>query len=143
LPKKKDLESRALKLVIDAGEEGILQSGMWKKLKVTSREGSRLALKFEEKGAVERRKVLHEGRWTYKLFSLTKWVTIDSISDCPCIKCDGLEKCFPGGQINPIHCQLLTVWMDPELAESLANEAAERARELAESLANEAAETGN
>ncbi len=125
MPKKNDLERRALRLVIDAGEEGILQSDMWKKLGVTSREGSRLALKFEEKGAVERKRVLHEGRWTYKLFSLAKMVTIDSIGDCPCITCEGLDKCFPGGQITPIHCQLLTLWMDPELAESLANEAAE------------------
>ena len=122
MPRKNELEKKALQLVIEAGEEGILQSDMWKGLDVTSREGSRLALKFEEKGLVERRKVLHGGRWTYKLFSQTKMVTIDSIGDCPCITCEGLDKCFPGGQISPIHCQLLTQWMDPELAESISKE---------------------
>ena len=111
MPRKNDLDKRALELVIEASEEGILQSDMWKSLGVTSREGSRLALKFEEKGAIERRKVLHNGRWTYKLFSLAKFVTLDSIGDCPCIVCEGLDKCFTGGQISPIHCQLLTEWM--------------------------------
>jgi hypothetical protein len=122
LPRKNDLDHDALRLIIEAGEEGILQSEMWKKLNATSREGSRLALKFEEKGVVERRKVLHEGRWTYKLFSKTKMVTIDSISDCPCITCEGLDKCFPGGQVTPIHCRLLTLWMDPDLAETISKE---------------------
>lgn len=124
MPKKNDLDKRALLLIIEAGEEGILQSEMWKTLDATSREGSRLALKFEEKGVVERKKVLHEGRWTYKLFSQTKMVTIDSISDCPCITCDGLDKCFPGGQVTPISCRLLTLWMDPELVEEVSNEVA-------------------
>lgn len=122
LPKKNDLETKALQLVIDAEEDGILQSEMWKSLNVTSREGSRLALKFEEKGVIERRKVLHNGRWTYKLFSLTKMVTIDSIRNCPCIVCESIDKCFTGGQIDPIHCRKLTLWMDPELAEALSNE---------------------
>lgn len=122
MPRKNDLEKTALKLIIDRGDAGILQSEMWKELGVTSREGSRLALKFEEKGVIERRKVLHNGRWTYKLFSLTKMVTITSISDCPCITCEGLDKCFPGGQITPIRCRMLTLWMDPELAEAISNE---------------------
>jgi len=66
-----DLERNAFQLILDS-DDGVLQSDMWKALGLTSREGSRLALKFEEKGVVERRKVLHEGRWTYKLFSQTK-----------------------------------------------------------------------
>lgn len=113
MPKKNDLERKALSLVFEAGSDGLLQSDMWKGLGVTSREGSRLALKFEEKGAVERRKVLHNGRWTYKLFSQTKLVTLESIKDCPCIVCEGLDKCFDGGQMSPLNCQLLTLWMDP------------------------------
>jgi hypothetical protein len=113
LPRNNELERKALQLILEAGDEGILQSDMWKTLGVTSREGSRLALKFEEKGVVERRKVLHGGRWTYKLFSQTKPVTIDSIKDCPCIVCEELDKCFSGGQLSPLHCQYLTAWIDP------------------------------
>ena len=110
MPRNDNLERRAMQLVLDAADEGILQSEMWKRLDVTSREGSRLALKFEEKGIVERRKVLHNGRWTYRLYSQTKPVTIDSISDCPCMICEDLDKCFPGGQVSPIYCQMLTEW---------------------------------
>ncbi len=129
MPKKNDLERKALSLVFEAGSEGLLQSDMWKGLGVTSREGSRLALKFEEKGAVERRKVLHNGRWTerrkvlhngrwtYKLFSQTKLVTLESIKDCPCIVCEGLDKCFEGGQVSPLNCQQLSLWMEPISAE--------------------------
>lgn len=115
MPRNNELERKALSLVLEAGEGGILQSDMWKSLGVTSREGSRLAIKFEEKGAVERRKVLHEGRWTYKLFSQTRAVTIDSIRDCPCMICDDIDKCFTGGEITPISCPHLTAWIDPSL----------------------------
>ena len=119
MPKKIDLERDALQLVFEAEDEGLLQSEMWKKLGVTSREGSRLALKFEEKGVVERRKVLNNGRWTYKLFSKTKMVSLESIKDCPCIVCESLDKCFDGGQISPINCESLTQWMDLDTAESV------------------------
>ena len=113
VPKNNNLEKQALQIVIDAGEEGILQSDMWKNLGVTSREGSRLALKFAEKGVIIRNKVLHEGRWTFKLFSQTKQVSIRSINDCPCITCEDIDKCFTSGQMSPINCQLLTAWIDP------------------------------
>jgi hypothetical protein len=47
LPQKNSsLEQKALKLVYDAGEKGILQSELWKELGVSSREGSRMAKKF-------------------------------------------------------------------------------------------------
>lgn len=115
MPRSNELERAALQLILEADAEGILQSEMWKTLGVTSREGSRLALKFEEKGVVERRKVLHGRRWTYKLFSQIKPVTIDSIMDCPCIVCKDLEKCFTGGQLSPLHCPLLTAWVDPNV----------------------------
>ncbi|MFB0558385.1 MAG: MarR family transcriptional regulator [Candidatus Bathyarchaeia archaeon] len=114
MPRNNDLEHRALQLILEADDEGLLQSELWKRLGVTSREGSRLALKFEEKGVVERKRVLHDGRWTYKLFSQTKPVTIDSIRDCPCINCDELDKCFEGGQMSPIRCPLLTAWVGPK-----------------------------
>jgi hypothetical protein len=117
VPKNNDLEKKAFQIVIDAGNDGILQSDMWKNLGVTSREGSRLALKFEEKEIIIRKKVLHKGRWTYKLFSQTRAVSINSIADCPCITCTDIDKCFTGGTISPISCQLLTAWIDPNYTE--------------------------
>jgi DNA-binding MarR family transcriptional regulator len=113
LPKNNELEHKGLELIIASKKEGILQSEMWKKLGVTSREGSKMALKFEEKGIIERKKVLHDGRWTYRLYPQTKSVTIDSIRDCPCIICEELDKCFSGGQKSPLICKSLTQWITP------------------------------
>ena len=88
------LEQKALKLVFDAGDKGILQSELWKELGVSSREGSRMAKKFEEKDGVVRKKVLKEGRWTYKFYSRKEPVTLDSVKGCPCLECDEVDKCF-------------------------------------------------
>jgi len=117
-PRNNDLEQKALKLVLDAGDEGLIQSDMWRGLGVSSREGSRLAIKFEEKGVVERRKVLHDGRWTYKLYSKVKPVTIDTIKDCPCVACDEINRCVPGGLLSPIGCRQLTEWIEGTAGEA-------------------------
>ena len=106
-----DLEYRAMQLIVDAGDEGILQSDMWKRLGLSSREGSRLAQKFEERGFVERRKVVHEGRWTYKLYSKRRTATLKSIEGSPCMRCDEIDKCFSGGSKSTISCDLLGEWI--------------------------------
>jgi hypothetical protein len=116
LPQKNNnLEQKALKLVFDAGNKGILQSELWKKLGVSSREGSRMAKKFEEKDKVIREKVLNEGRWTYKLYSKKEPVTLDSVKGCPCLICDEVDKCFRGGTRDPVYCMALTAWIDPRI----------------------------
>lgn len=119
MAKSTNLERKAQKLIIDAGEEGLLQSGLWKSLGVSSREGSRIALKFVEKGRVERKKVLSNGRWTYRLFSLQEPVTLDSVAGCPCLICDNVDKCFRGGGQDPVFCLNLTAWIDPRISHQL------------------------
>ena len=114
-PRTSSVEHRALRLIYDAGDEGLLQSDLWKLLDVSSREGSRLAKKFEEKGRITREKVLKEGRWTYKLISKTEPVTLNSVKGCPCLICSEVEKCFRGGTKDPVYCQLLTAWIDPRI----------------------------
>ena len=114
-PKNNSVEQKGLKLIYDTGEEGLLQSDLWKSLGVSSREGSRMAKKFEEKGRVLRKKVLHDGRWTYKLFSKKVPVTLESVSGCPCLICSESEKCFRGGTLDPVLCLKLTAWIDPRI----------------------------
>jgi len=114
---KNSLEQRAQKLIFDAGDRGIMQSDLWKKLGVSSREGSRLCLKFEEKGIIERRKVLHGGRWSYRIYTKRELVTMASIAGCPCLICAEIDKCFEGGVRDPISCLDLTGWIDPRKAE--------------------------
>ena len=113
--KNNNLEQKALKLVFDAGDKGILQSELWKKLGVSSREGSRMAKKFEEKDKVIREKVLNDGRWTYKLYSKKELVTLDSVKGCPCLICDEVDKCFRGGTRDPVYCMALTAWINPRI----------------------------
>lgn len=112
---KRNMEDEAKKLIFKAGEQGILQSEIWKKLGATTREGSRIALKFEEKGIIDRNKELHGSRWTYRLTYKKEPVTLKSIKDCPCLICRNINKCFVGGTDNPHNCLYLTAWIDPRI----------------------------
>jgi len=99
-------------MIQDTGGGGLLQVEIWKTLGVCSREGSRMAFKFLERGSIERVKELYEGRWTYRLFSTRKPVTIDSISDCPCMACYDIDRCSTVSQVSPILCKKLTYWIN-------------------------------
>jgi len=112
---KNNLEERAKQLIFDAGREGILQSDLWKNLDASSRDGSRIAIKFEEKGIITREKELSDGRWTYRLKYLKDPVTLDSIDGCPCMVCPDIEKCFVGGSRDPLLCPYMTAWIDPRI----------------------------
>ncbi len=113
--KNSKVEKKALKLIIDAGDEGLFQTELWKLLDISSREASRIAKKFEEKDRVFREKVLNNGRWTFKIYSTKEYVTIDSIKDCPCLVCSDINRCFSGGQKDPRVCLELTAWLDPRI----------------------------
>jgi len=116
VPKKTDiLEQKALKLIYDAAESGLLQSELWKNLGVSSREGSRMAKKFEEKDRIVRDKILSGGRWTYRLYSKKVLVTLDTVEGCPCLICREVDKCFSGGTVTPNTCLKLSAWIDPRI----------------------------
>ena len=83
--KNSKTENKALKLIYGAGKEGIYQSEIRKRLDVSSREASRLAKKFETNGKIVREKVLINGRWTFNIVSIKKYVTIKSIEGNPCL----------------------------------------------------------
>ena len=111
MPKRNDLEQKALHFVINTGYKGVLQSELWRELGVSSREGSRVAIKLEEKGLVRREKELQDGRWTYRLFPKRLPASIESIADCPCLLCQDNAKCDPTTPISPKHCTKLTDWI--------------------------------
>ena len=68
-------------------EEGMVQSELWKKFKLTSRDGSRLALKLERMGIITREKILENKRWTYVLKIKKTPVSTESIENAPCLVC--------------------------------------------------------
>jgi hypothetical protein len=65
-----ELEKKALKLIIEAGEEGLLQQDLWKMLGIDSRDGSRIALRLAKKRLIYRELVNIRGRKTYRLTAL-------------------------------------------------------------------------
>ncbi len=56
MPKRNDLEHKALQYVMNTGFKGVLQSDLWRELGASSREGSRISIKLEEKGLIRREK---------------------------------------------------------------------------------------
>lgn len=111
MPKRNDLEQKALHSVINTGYQGILQSALWRDLGASSREGSRVAIKLEEKGLIRREKELEGGRWTYRLYPKRLPASIESIVDCPCLLCQDNARCDPTTAISPKNCGKLTDWI--------------------------------
>ena len=111
MPKKGPTEQDVLRIVMELGDMGILQSELWKKLTADSREGSRAILRLERKGLIARKKELHDGRWTYRVFAKRRYATIDSIMDIPCAFCDLVGNCSQSWIMNPSKCENLTKWM--------------------------------
>jgi hypothetical protein len=111
MPKRNDLEQRALQFIMNTGFQGVLQSDLWHELDASSREGSRIALKLETKGLIRREKELREGRWTYRLFPKRLPASIDTIVDCPCLMCPDNQRCDPSSVISPKNCERLTEWL--------------------------------
>ncbi len=119
MPKQNDLEQKALQLIINSGENGLLQSELWRKMKASSREGSRISIKLEKKGLIHRERALSDGRWTYRLYSKRQPVTINSILSCPCLTCSESQRCEAGGKVTPNDCERLTQWiLDSALQET-------------------------
>lgn len=111
MPKRNDLEQKALHYVVNTGYQGVLQSDLWRELGASSREGSRVSIKLEEKGLIRREKELQEGRWTYRLYPKRLPASIETIIDCPCLLCPDNARCDPTTAISPKSCQRLTDWI--------------------------------
>jgi hypothetical protein len=111
MPKRNDLEHKALQFVMNTGREGVLQSDLWRQLGASSREGSRISIKLEIKSLIRREKELRDGRWTYRLFPKRMPASIDSIVNCPCLMCPDDPRCDPSGAISPQNCERLTEWL--------------------------------
>jgi hypothetical protein len=120
-----DLTSRVYKLVVERGKDGVLQSEIWKELGLTSRDGSRLAIRLERRGLIGRVKVLEDGRWTYKLTPLRFPTDMASVERAPCIVCQYEAKCAIDGEISPYICPWIGPWAIGEARESRTQQLAE------------------
>lgn len=111
MPRKGPTEQDVLRIVMDTGNDGILQSELWKRMKADSREGSRAILRLERKGLIDRKKELHDGRWTYRVFARRKYSSIDSIVEIPCSFCDLEGRCGQSAMVSPSKCEKMTQWL--------------------------------
>jgi|YelNatPaOPRAMG01_1025707.scaffolds.fasta_scaffold05211_5 predicted transcriptional regulator len=113
MPRKNASEQEILKVLKNSQEKGILQTDLWKEANINSKDGSRAILKLEKKGLIERKKELHEGKWTYRIMVKHKFTKVNSIADVPCAFCDIENKCElePEAEISPIKCEKLTQWL--------------------------------
>ena len=113
------LTNKVCEIIADFEDKGVLQSELWKKLKLNSRDGSRLALRLERRGLISREKILQKGRWTYKLIIEQAPIKLESLVNSPCLTCPVEQKCdfenaYP--EPSPLHCQLIEDWVAVEFS---------------------------
>jgi hypothetical protein len=106
-----DLTSKVFRTIISNGKDGILQSELWKELNLTSRDGSRLAIRLERRSLIRREKMLENGRWTYKLFAVKLPIDTTSIEQAPCLTCPVEHMCSLEGSYSPTSCNLIEDWL--------------------------------
>ena len=109
------LTNKVYDILAERESDGMFQSELWKKLKLTSRDGSRLALKLERMGTITREKILEKGRWTYKLILKKTPISTQSIENAPCLVCPVEQKCSLEGEISPRNCQFIEDWVIAEM----------------------------
>ena len=105
------LTNKICDILAERESDGMLQSELWKKLKLSSRDGSRLSLKLERMGTINREKLLENDRWTYKLILKKTPISTQSIENSPCLVCTVEQKCSLDGEISPKTCQLIEDWV--------------------------------
>ncbi|HKZ61473.1 MAG TPA: transcriptional regulator [Nitrososphaera sp.] len=106
-----DLTGKVFRTIISNGKDGILQSALWKELDLTSRDGSRVAIRLERRSLIRREKMLENGRWTYKLFACKLPVDTSSIEQAPCLTCPVEHMCSLDGSYSPTSCNLIEDWL--------------------------------
>jgi len=115
------LKTTVLGHVAKRGDDGMFQNELWKKLKLSNRDGARLALKLERQHLIKREKILQDGRWTYKLKIAHVPVSTQSIESAPCLICPVEQKCTVEGEVSPRTCPLIEQWVLTEFATSKKN----------------------
>ena len=113
------LTNKVCEIIADYEDKGVLQSELWKKLKLNTKDGARLALRLERRGLISREKLLQKGRWTYKLIIEQAPIKLESLVDSPCLTCPVEQKCdfenvYP--EPSPLHCNLIENWVAIEFS---------------------------
>jgi len=114
--KKVDMDKiaeKALEIIREAGNKGVVQSELWKKLGIDSKRGSRLVQRFLIENRIVRRSIVVGGRKTFLILPVVRVVeivNIEPLSDIPCFTCKEIDVCG-GHMINPIGCMIFSDWL--------------------------------
>jgi len=111
------ITNKVCEIVAQYEDRGMLQTDLWKKLKLSNRDGSRLALRLERRGLISREKILQKDRWTYKLIIEQTPISLESLQNSPCLTCPVEQKCDIENdhpEPSPLHCQLIEEWVITE-----------------------------
>jgi DNA-binding MarR family transcriptional regulator len=110
------LERRILEILREAGDNGILQREIWKKLDLDSRKGLKILRKLEAQGLLVKDQVTYKGRKTYILRLARKHEEIklpDFLDNIPCFYCPYLQKCA-SGEREIYSCPKLQEWLEKD-----------------------------
>ena len=113
------ITNKVCEIVATYEDEGMFQTDLLKKLKLSSRDCSRLALRLERRGLISREKILQKGRWTYKLIIEQTPISLESLQDSPCLTCPVEQKCDVTNvhpEPSPLYCQLIEDWVITEFS---------------------------
>ncbi|MEW5840539.1 MAG: hypothetical protein AB1753_05995, partial [Thermoproteota archaeon] len=69
------------------------------------------AIRLERRSLIRRKKMLENGRWTYKLFATKLPIDTSSVENAPCLTCQYEHMCSLEGSYSPITCGLLEKWL--------------------------------
>jgi len=109
------IEKEIINLVKNAGDEGIIQRELWKKIGLDSRRGIKILRRLEQQGIISRTEIIYKGRKTYilKPASMMKAQIVipEFLDDVPCMFCPNLSRCESGAQ-SIADCEILNKWIE-------------------------------
>jgi predicted transcriptional regulator len=135
---KHELFNHVLAAILKSGKEGVFQTEICREFSLDSRDGSRLAGNLEKQSLISREKVLHKGRWTYKLIvkkspmvdgHKKRVVQITSVEGAPCFSCSYQHSCSSEDemtQYSPSRCSWIEEWVIASFDKTVANEGGKR-----------------
>ena len=139
---KSELIDQVFDIISKSGENGIFQTELCKVFSLDSRDGSRLVGNLEKQSLISREKILHNGRWTYKLVikkSSTvaqlakKPIELANVEGAPCISCNYQHLCSSDdetSQYSPAKCMWIEEWVLMGFSKMLISQEGSQNKEL-------------
>ncbi|MEM0088083.1 MAG: hypothetical protein QXT33_04270 [Thermofilum sp.] len=111
------MEKKVYETVLEAGDTGIMQRDLWRKIGLDSRLGMRILRRLERQGLVKREEIIYKGRRSYLVRAVPsaerELQLPDFLDEVPCFYCPNLRHCAYGER-DILSCPLLNRWLNEE-----------------------------